>query len=181
MQCHTCRTQMAPIAAYLPTELPQAHRAFQHIESGIMRAYCSAQCVEADTTAQIQAMIGDRRSSRSRSDSGSPKRASRSSKRASRSRSRSRSRSTSPRATYTSCGTGQCGPSVVAVGFSSGPTSTLLLGKSRHSSKSKHEHPSPTKAREMLHHGEVHGHALTDKQRRYFGLLAGGGHPRSEN
>lgn len=31
---------------------------------------------------------------------------------------------------------------------------------------------SPRKAREILHHGSVHGHPLTDKQRRYFGALS---------
>lgn len=31
------------------------------------------------------------------------------------------------------------------------------------------------KAREILRHGSVHGHALTAKQKRYFGWVAGGG------
>jgi hypothetical protein len=33
---------------------------------------------------------------------------------------------------------------------------------------------SSKKAREILHHGSVHGHSLTEKQRRYFGWVAGG-------
>ena len=32
--------------------------------------------------------------------------------------------------------------------------------------------PSPEKAKEMLAHGEVHGQALTDRQKRYFHALA---------
>lgn len=36
--------------------------------------------------------------------------------------------------------------------------------------KSRGKRPvSRGKAREILHHGEVHGHPLTDKQRRFFG------------
>jgi len=31
---------------------------------------------------------------------------------------------------------------------------------------------SRTKAREILHHGEVHGHPLTEKQRKYFGYMS---------
>ena len=31
---------------------------------------------------------------------------------------------------------------------------------------------SKKKAREILHHGSVHGHPLTEKQRRYFGWIA---------
>ena len=38
---------------------------------------------------------------------------------------------------------------------------------------------SPRKAKEMLHHGTVHGKAITPKQRRFFGFIAGGGHPRA--
>lgn len=34
---------------------------------------------------------------------------------------------------------------------------------------------SRAKAREILHHGSVHGHPLTDRQRRYFGWIASGG------
>lgn len=34
---------------------------------------------------------------------------------------------------------------------------------------------SRKKAREILHHGKVHGHRLTEKQRRYFGWLASRG------
>lgn len=30
------------------------------------------------------------------------------------------------------------------------------------------------KARLMLHEGTVHGHPITDKQRRFFGAIAGG-------
>lgn len=32
-----------------------------------------------------------------------------------------------------------------------------------------------SKAKEMLKHGEVHGHPLTEAQKGYFGLVAGGG------
>jgi hypothetical protein len=35
-----------------------------------------------------------------------------------------------------------------------------------------------SKAREILHHGEVHGHALTPRQRRYFGWVSGGSRER---
>ncbi len=38
--------------------------------------------------------------------------------------------------------------------------------------------PSRRKAQEMLAHGEVRGHPLTEKQHNYFELLAHGGHPR---
>lgn len=37
--------------------------------------------------------------------------------------------------------------------------------------------PSSSKAKEILTDGTVHGHALTKKQKGFFGLLAGGGHP----
>lgn len=33
---------------------------------------------------------------------------------------------------------------------------------------------SPNKAREILHHGEVHGHPLTEKQRKFFGVMSKG-------
>jgi hypothetical protein len=42
--------------------------------------------------------------------------------------------------------------------------------------KSRHHDISAAKAREILHDGTVHGHPLTDKQRRFFGFIAGGGH-----
>jgi hypothetical protein len=32
----------------------------------------------------------------------------------------------------------------------------------------------PAKAKEILHHGKVHGKALTPKQRRYMGAVASG-------
>jgi hypothetical protein len=38
------------------------------------------------------------------------------------------------------------------------------------------------KAREILHDKEVHGQPLTDKQRRFFGAIAGGAEPyKAEN
>lgn len=38
-----------------------------------------------------------------------------------------------------------------------------------------------TKAKEILHDGTIHGQPITDKQRRYFGWIAGGAkHPKSE-
>lgn len=37
------------------------------------------------------------------------------------------------------------------------------------------------KAKEILRHGEVHGTALTPRQRRYFGVIAGGEKPRIDN
>lgn len=36
---------------------------------------------------------------------------------------------------------------------------------------------SAKKAKEILRHGEVHGKALTKRQRGLFGLIAGGGRP----
>jgi hypothetical protein len=47
-------------------------------------------------------------------------------------------------------------------------------GRSKTSSNHWHRHPniSPQKARLILHHGAVKGHALTDKQRRLFGFMA---------
>lgn len=38
-----------------------------------------------------------------------------------------------------------------------------------------------SKAREILHDKSVHGHPLTDKQRRFFGAIAGGAKPYAEN
>jgi hypothetical protein len=38
--------------------------------------------------------------------------------------------------------------------------------------------PSPAKAREMLHHGTVHGKPLSKKQRGLFGIIASGKRPR---
>ncbi len=40
--------------------------------------------------------------------------------------------------------------------------------------------PSREKAKEILRHGEVRGHPLTRKQKGLFGLIAGGGRPRSD-
>ena len=37
----------------------------------------------------------------------------------------------------------------------------------------QHRGPSPTKAREMLKDGMVHGQALTKKQKGYFGAILG--------
>lgn len=39
---------------------------------------------------------------------------------------------------------------------------------------------SPTKARKILRHGEISGRPLTAKQKRFFGLIAGGGTPRKK-
>lgn len=36
---------------------------------------------------------------------------------------------------------------------------------------------SQAKAKEIMHHGEVHGKPLTEKQKGLFGLIAGGGKP----
>ena len=36
-----------------------------------------------------------------------------------------------------------------------------------------------TKAKQILHDKEVHGHPLTDKQRKFFGAIAGGAKPYS--
>lgn len=40
---------------------------------------------------------------------------------------------------------------------------------------------SPDKAKEMLRDGTAQGHKLTDKQKRYFGYIAGGGTPKANN
>ena len=37
---------------------------------------------------------------------------------------------------------------------------------------------SKSKAKEILRHGSVHGHDLTDKQKKYFGFIAGGEKPK---
>lgn len=37
--------------------------------------------------------------------------------------------------------------------------------------------PSIHKAKEILKHGEVRGHALSEKQKKLFGFIAGGGRP----
>lgn len=44
--------------------------------------------------------------------------------------------------------------------------------RSRSTSRDKGGGVSAEKAREILHHGTVHGHPLTDAQRRYFGWLS---------
>jgi hypothetical protein len=45
-----------------------------------------------------------------------------------------------------------------------------------------HGGPSKAKAKEMLRDGTVHGKPLTKKQKRFFGFIAGGGHPsRQQN
>ena len=36
---------------------------------------------------------------------------------------------------------------------------------------------SPQKARKMLHEGKAGGRALSPKQKRFFGFIAGGGKP----
>lgn len=41
----------------------------------------------------------------------------------------------------------------------------------------KKKHVSKAKAKKIMKHGEVKGKPLTEKQRGYFGLLAGGGNP----
>ena len=37
--------------------------------------------------------------------------------------------------------------------------------------------PSKAKAKEIMRHGEVRGHMLTEKQRGLMGMIAGGGTP----
>ena len=37
---------------------------------------------------------------------------------------------------------------------------------------------SKAKAKKILKHGSVYGHNLTDKQKNYFGFIAGGGEPK---
>ena len=44
----------------------------------------------------------------------------------------------------------------------------------------KHKKLTKAKARKILKDGTVRGHALTKKQRGYFGIIAGGGKPRSK-
>lgn len=39
---------------------------------------------------------------------------------------------------------------------------------------------SMMKAKKMLHDGEVRGHEITEKQRRFFGAIAGGAKPRAK-
>lgn len=60
------------------------------------------------------------------------------------------------------------------------PGFTEQMGKNRRSKKKHRGAPvSPAKAGEILRHGEVRGHKLTKKQRGFFGLIRGGGTPRS--
>ncbi len=40
---------------------------------------------------------------------------------------------------------------------------------------------SDEKAREILRHGEVHGHPLTERQRKFFGAIAGGAKVKAKN
>lgn len=54
--------------------------------------------------------------------------------------------------------------------MSLGTRGTIERGKKR-------KLPSRGKAKEMMHHGEVHGEPLTPKQEGLMGLLAGGGKP----
>lgn len=51
----------------------------------------------------------------------------------------------------------------------------LLLGSMKHQyGKKKSGGLTPNKAREILHDGTVHGHPITDKQRRFFGAMSKG-------
>jgi hypothetical protein len=43
--------------------------------------------------------------------------------------------------------------------------------------KSKHKGLSPEKAKKMLDEGTANGRRLTERQRRYFGLIASGKQP----
>lgn len=47
-----------------------------------------------------------------------------------------------------------------------------MTGHKRHQAKRKTI--TMAKAREILHHGEVRGHRLTEKQRRFMGVKASG-------
>lgn len=40
------------------------------------------------------------------------------------------------------------------------------------------KHLTERKAKEILRHGEVHGKPITEKQKGYFGVIAGGKTPR---
>lgn len=51
----------------------------------------------------------------------------------------------------------------------------LLLGSMKHQyGKKKSGGLTPNKAREILHDGTIHGHPITDKQRRFFGAMSKG-------
>lgn len=62
-------------------------------------------------------------------------------------------------------------PSSLPFSYSSG-------GKMPHIGTSEGAKTSAKKAKKILEDGSVRGHKLTAKQKRYFGLIAGGGTPR---
>ena len=49
------------------------------------------------------------------------------------------------------------------------------MGRANRESRSK---LSSSKAKEILHHGSVHGKSITDKQRRFFGAVSSGSKPK---
>lgn len=53
------------------------------------------------------------------------------------------------------------------------------MGKNRGKKKRRGAPVSAAKAGEILRHGSVRGHKLTKKQKGFFGLIRGGGTPRS--
>lgn len=64
------------------------------------------------------------------------------------------------------CGKVYCSQSCATHDWYVGNHALECVGKSANNKVSK------KKAREILHHGSVHGHPLTEQQRRYFGWLA---------
>lgn len=71
------------------------------------------------------------------------------------------------------CGTAYCNVECAKKHWGIGHKVECATLIERRSRRSRSRSPvSKKKAREILHHGEVHGHPLTDKQRRYFGYLS---------
>lgn len=66
------------------------------------------------------------------------------------------------------CGTLYCSQSCAERDWTHGGHALVCIGKKAKSSKPV----SKKKAREILHHGTVHGHPLTEQQRSYFAWLA---------
>jgi hypothetical protein len=50
--------------------------------------------------------------------------------------------------------------------------------KRRRKKKKRKKPVSAAKARTILRHGSVHGKKLSPRQKRFFGLIAGGGTPK---
>ena len=50
-----------------------------------------------------------------------------------------------------------------------------IAARRSHRRGHRSSHLSAAKAREILHDGTVHGHPITERQRRFFGWVAGGG------